>query len=225
MDVTSKARRGSRELIGHVLGLILFLFFVIGCARLPVPVQVMHEDHNLLIRTERVSSGKDYSHPLSLKADDIAKILSGISVQERPTSWPLRLFGKDTKPERLFSENQLQVLTPYLADGLRTAKPNERVAFALYAPGPNSAYERYVTSGWIAVRNSFFHVALEYVRSLQPRSPTRNYYPFYPEMPSAPPPSDVIFEPHEFWLVDPVDGDAAVQFRDYLRTVSANEGN
>lgn len=222
MDVTSKARRGRRGLIVHVWGLILFLYFVMGCARLPVPVQVMHEDQNLLIRTERVSNGKNYSHPLSLKADDVAKILSGFSVQERPTSWPLRLFGKDTTPERLFSQDQIQVLAPYLADGLRAAKPDERVAFALYTPGPNSAYERYVTSGWIVVRNPFFHIALEYVRSLQPRSPTHNYYPFYPEMPSTPPPSDVLFEPHEFWMADPVDGQAAVQFRDYLR--SAHEG-
>jgi hypothetical protein len=225
MDVPSKTHRRSRRLLAHVLRPILFLFFIIGCARLPVPIQVMHEDQNLLIRTERVSDVEGYSHPLSLKADDIVKILSGISAQERLASWPLRLFGKDTKPERLFSEGQIQVLAPYLADGLRAAKQNERVAFALYAPGPNSAYERYVTSGWIAVRDPFLHIALEYVRSLQPRSPTRNYYPFYPEMPSAPPPSDVFFEPHEFWMADPVDGNAAVQFRDYLRSASGNEGS
>lgn len=225
MAVRSKARSRNRGLIVSVFGSILFLFFAMGCARLPVPVEVMHEDQNLLIRTERISRGHDYSHPLSLKADDIAKILGGISGQERPDSWPLRLFGKDTKSERLFSEGQIQALAPYLADGLRAAKPDERVAFAVYAPGPNSAYERYVTSGWIAVRNPFFHLALEYVRSLQPRSPTRNYYPFYPEMPSAPPPSDVFFEPQEFWRVDPVDGNSAVQFRDYLRSTSGNEGS
>ncbi len=225
MNVPSKAFRGSQHLIVHVFLLSVLLLLTISCARLPVPVQVVYEDQSLLIRTERVSNSKDYSHPLSLKADDIAKILSGISVQERPASWPLRLFGKDTKPEHLFREDQIQALAPYLADGLRTAKPNERVAFALYAPGPNSAYERYVTSGWIAVRNPFFHIAIEYVRNLQPRSPTRNYYPFYPEMPPAPPASDVFFEPHEFWMADPVDGNAAVQFRDYLRTASGNEGS
>ncbi len=224
MDGTSNARRGSRHLLIHVLWPVLYLLFVNGCARLPVPVQVIHDDQSLLIRTERIPDGKDYSHPLSLKTDDLVQILSGISVQERPNSWPLRLFGKDTKPERLLSEDQIQVVAPYLVEGLRIAKPTERVAFALYAPGPNSAYERYVTSGWIAVRNSFFHIGLEYVRSLQPRSPTRNYYPFYPEMPSAPPPSDVIFEPHQFWMVDPVDENAAVQFRDYLRRASGNEG-
>lgn len=217
MDLPAKARKESRLFSLYVLGPILFSFFVMGCARIPVPVQVIHEDQNLLIRTEFVSSGTDYSHPISLKDEDIAKILSGISVQERPASWPARLFGKDTKPEPLLSKDQIQFLAPYLAEGLRAAKPDERVSFAVYVPGPNPAYERYVISGWIAVRNSFFHLAPEYVRSLQPRSPTRNYYPFYPEMPSAPPPSNVSFEPHEFWMADPVDGRTAIQFRDYLR--------
>ncbi len=226
MNVKLKAlrRKRSGHFIAHLFGPAVFLFLVISCARLPVPVQVIHEDSSLLIRTERVSSKDDYSQPLSLKADDIAKILSGISVQERKASWPLRLFGKPTKPDRLFSEDEIQVIAPFIADGLRTAKPNERVAFALYAPGLNPSYERFVTSGWIAVRSPFFHIALEYVRNLQPRSPARNYYPFYPEMPPAPPPYDVFFEPQEFWRTDPADGTSAIQFRDYLRTEPPNEG-
>jgi len=141
-------------------------------------------------------------------------------VQERPASWPLRLFGKTAEPDRLFRDDDIQRIAPYLADGLQAAKPNERVSFALYAPGPNPTYEHYVTSGWIAIRSPFFHIALDYVRNLQPRSPTHNYYPFYPEMPPTPPASDVLFELQEFWKIDPVDGDSAIQFRDYLRTVA-----
>lgn len=220
MNVISKALRGVGYLLVPVLGPAMFWLLAIGCARLPVPVQVIHEDQHLLIRTERVTGTGDYSHPIVLKAEDIARILKGISVQERPTSWPLRLFGKTAEPDRLFREDDIQAISPYLADGLQTAKPNERVSFALYAPGPNPTYERYVTSGWIAIRSPFFHVALDFVRNLQPRSPTRNYYPFYPEMPPAPPASDVLFEPQEFWRADPVDGNPAVQFRDLLRTVA-----
>ncbi|MDC8448000.1 MAG: hypothetical protein LV473_06560 [Nitrospira sp.] len=223
MNVTSNPLRGFGYLVVQVLRPAIFVLLAIGCARLPVPVQVIYEDQSLLIRTERVASKEEYSHPLSLTADDMAKILSGVSVQERPASWPLRLFGKVTKPERLFREDEIRALAPYLADGLRTAKPNERVTFGLYTPGPNPTYERYVTSGWIAVRDPFLHIALDYVRNLQPRSPTRSYYPFYPEMPSAPPPSDVFFEPQEFWRADPTDGNSAIQFRDYLRTAAPQD--
>lgn len=219
MNVTAEALRGIGYLTVHWFGPAVFSLLVIGCARLPVPVQVIHEDQSLLIRTERLTNKEDYSHPILLKPGDIAKILKGLSVQERPVAWPLRLFGKAAGPERLFREDHVQAIAPYLAEGLQVAKPNERVTFALYAPGPNPTYERFVTSGWIAIRDPFLHIALEYVRNLQPRSPTRNYYPFYPEMPPAPRTFDVFFEPQEFWGADPVDGNSAVQFRNYLRTV------
>jgi hypothetical protein len=220
MNVTSDTRWGRGRLIGSRLGLSMFCLLAIGCARLPVPVQVIHEDQSLVIRTERVAKDESYTHPISLKAADVAKLLKGMSWRERPSTWPLRLFGKTAAPERLLSDEELQALAPYLVEGLQAAKPNERVAFALYEPGLNPTYERIVTSGWIAVRDPFFHLALDYVRSLQPQSPTHSYYPFYPEMPPAPPPYEVFFEPQQFWMKDPADGTRAVQLRDYLRTVA-----
>ena len=225
MNVISKVLRGVGYLVVPLLGPAMLWLLAIGCARLPIPMQIIHEDQHLLIRTEQVASTGDYSHPIVLNAEDIARILKGISVQDRPTSWPLRLFGKTAEPGRLFRDDDIRDIAPYLANGLQAAKPNERISFALNAPGPNPNYEHYVTSGWIAIRGPFFHIALDYVRNLQPRSPTHNYYPFYPEMPPAPPASNVFFEPQEFWRADPVDGDPAVQFRDYLHTVAPqNEG-
>jgi hypothetical protein len=197
----------------------MFCLLAVGCARLPVPVEVVHEDQGLLIRTERVATDKSYTHPISLKAGDLARILRGISVQERHGSFPLQLYGKASGPERLFGEREIRAIAPYLAAGLQAAKPDQRVAFALYEPGSNPTYERIVTSGWIAVRAPFFHVAFAHVRSLQPISPTHSYFPFYPEMPPAPPPYDVFFEPQQFWMTDPADGTPAVQFSEYLRTV------
>jgi hypothetical protein len=185
-----------------------------------VPVEVIHEDQSLLIRTERVAIDKAYSHPISFNVDDLSKILRGISVQERPGSFPLQLYGKASEPERLFGEREIRAIAPYLATGLQAAKPDERVAFTLYEPGLNPTYERVVTSGWIAVRAPYFHIAFDYVRSLQPISPTRNYFPFYPEMPPAPPPYDVFFEPPQFWVMDPADSISGVQFREFLRSVT-----
>lgn len=223
MNVTSDTQDsqwGRGRLVGSRLGLAIFCLLAIGCARLPVPVQVIHEDRRLVIRTERVAKDEGYTHPISLKAVDVARVLKGMSSRERPSTWPLRLFGKTATPERLLRDEELQALAPYLVEGLQAAKPNERVAFALYEPGLNPIYERIVTSGWIAVRDPFFHVALDYVGSLQPQSPTRSYYPFYPEIPPAPPSYEVFFEPQQYWMKDPIDGTPAVQFRDYLRTVA-----
>jgi len=220
MNATSDTQWSHGRLVGSQLGLAMFCLLAIGCARLPVPVQVIHEDQRLVIRIERVAKDKEYAHPISLKAADVARVLKGMSFREQPASWPLSLFGKTAVPERLFQDEELQALAPYLVEGLQAAKPNERVAFALYEPGLNPTYERIVTSGWIAVRDPFFHVDIDYVRSLQPRSPTRSYYPFYPEVPPAPPPYELFFEPQQYWMKDPADGIPAIQFRDYLRTVA-----
>ena len=219
MNVTSATKWGCGRLVGNRLGLAMFCLLAIGCARLPVPIEVIHEDQRLVIRLERVAKDENYTHPISLKVADVAKVLKGMSLRERPT-WPLRLFGKTAIPERLLRDDELQALAPYLIEGLRTANPNERVAFALYEPGLNPTDERIVTSGWIAVRDPFFHVGLNYVRSLQPQSPTRGYYPFFPEIPPAPPSYEVLFEPQQNWMKDPIDGSPAVQFRDYLRAVA-----
>jgi hypothetical protein len=220
MNVTASTRWGRGLLVGSRLVLALFCLLAIGCARLPVPIQVIHEDQRMAIRIERVAKDESYTHPISLKVADVAKLLKGMSSREQPATWPLRLFGKTATPERLFRDEELQALAPYLVEGLRMANPNEWVAFALYEPGLNPSYERIVTSGWIAVRDPFFHVGLTYVRSLQPQSPTRGYYPFYPEVPPAPPPYELFFEPQQFWMKDPADGTSAVQFLDYLRTVA-----
>ena len=220
MNVAASTQWCRGFLVGSRLVLALFCLLAVGCARLPVPIQVIHEDQRMAIRIERVAKDGGYTHPISLKAADVAKLLKGMSSREQPTTWPLRLFGKTATPERLFRDEELQALAPYLVEGLRMANPNEWVAFALYEPGLNPTYERIVTSGWIAVRNPFFHVGLTYVRSLQPQSPTRGYYPFYPEVPPAPPSYELFFEPQQFWMKDPADGTSAVQFLDYLRTVA-----
>lgn len=220
MNVPSDTPWSHTCLPGPWCGLAMLCLLAVGCARLPVPIEVIHEDQSLLIRTERVATDKPYTHPTSFKADDLSRILRGISVQERPGSFPLQLYGRASEPERLFDEREIRAIVPYLAAGLQAAKPDERVAFALYEPGLNPTYERVVTSGWIAVRAPFFHIACDYVRSLQPISPSHNYSLFYPELPPAPPPYDVLFEPQQFWITDPADETSAVQFREYLRTVA-----
>jgi hypothetical protein len=224
MNVTANPQCGLGRFVGSRLGLALLCLLAIGCARLPVPIQVIHEDQGLAIRIEQVAKDEGYTHPISFQAADIAKVLKGLSAREQPSAWPLRLFGKTATSERLFRDEEFQALAPYIVEGLRMANPNERIAFALYEPGLNPTYERIVTSGWIAVRDPFFHISLDYVRNLQPQSLTHGYLPFYPEVPPAPPKYDVFFEPQQFWVKDPADGAAAVQFREYLHAITPPGG-
>jgi hypothetical protein len=199
-------------------GLATFCLIFTGCARLPVPTQVIHEDQRLMVRTEQVSPPPNYTHPISLSAEQLEAILKNLSVLEHPGSWPLRLSEQTARPEILFPESARHMLIPHLIEGLKTAMPNEHVAFALYTPGPNPTAGRFVTSGWIALRDPYFHIQVDYVRHLQPQSATASYYPFFRETPAYQPLYDIIFSPPRFWLEDPTDGMAAIHYRDFLRT-------
>ena len=68
MNVTAGTRWGRGLLVGSRLVLALFCLLAIGCARLPVPIQVIHEDQRMAIRIERVAKDEGYTHPISLKA-------------------------------------------------------------------------------------------------------------------------------------------------------------
>ena len=48
MNATSDTQWGRGHLVGSRLGLSMFCLLAIGCARLPVPVQVIHEDQRLV---------------------------------------------------------------------------------------------------------------------------------------------------------------------------------
>ncbi len=198
---------------------MLFCLLITDCARFPVPVESIHEDDQLVVTIEQLVKGERYTHPIVLNADDVAAVLEGVSVLEQPASWPLRLFNTTTGPERLFRRDDLRALASSLAEGLRRANPNERISFAIYEQGNNPAAERVVTSGWVAIRDPFFHVGIEYFRDLQPQRSTRSYYPFYQDLPSAPISYRLFLEPKQFLVADPADGIPAIHFRDYLRAV------
>jgi len=225
MEIDRWVNRAARGRAARAAGLAAFCLLAVGCARMPVPMQVIHEDQRLLVRVERVGKAVGYTQPIKLSVQDVATVLAGFSARERPATGLLRWFGKPAAPEPVFREDDIQALAPYLTEGLRAASPDERVAFALYGEGKNQAVERVVTSGWIAVRDPFFHVAIDSLRSLQPRTEVRGYNPYYPDLPPAPPAYDVYFEPTALWQQDPTDGTSAVHLRDLLRSAGKFGGN
>ncbi|HEY6289213.1 MAG TPA: hypothetical protein VIW48_07190, partial [Nitrospiraceae bacterium] len=71
MIVTASTPWGPGRLVGSRLGFALFCLLAIGCARLPVPIQVIHEDQRMVIGIERVAKDEGYTHPMSLKSADV----------------------------------------------------------------------------------------------------------------------------------------------------------
>jgi hypothetical protein len=71
------------------------------------------------------------SHPINLEPALLTQLLTGLEIHNeliRPHHYDMGLAGNEpTHP--LFSENQVQFLAPLLAEGLRTATPNQSIEY------------------------------------------------------------------------------------------------
>ena len=76
------------------------------------------------------------SHPINLEPALIARVLSGMQVQERQRSLQELLGGSSSVP--VFSEEEIQFLTPRIVKALTTASTGEAVAFQVTSPRQNS---------------------------------------------------------------------------------------
>lgn len=72
------------------------------------------------------------SHPITLEPALLARILQGLQIQERERVLQSLLAGSPS-PVSVFSEDQIHFLAPLIAEGLRTATPDQRVEYRLRA--------------------------------------------------------------------------------------------
>ncbi|WP_447972661.1 hypothetical protein [Nitrospira sp. Kam-Ns4a] len=188
-----------------------------GCARLPYTVRTVQEDRRVVVTIQREVGPAGYSHPVQLDPQDLARLLGSFSF--RPAQrLPLRWYAEETPPKKIFRQDELDALVPYLAEALRTAGPDERVHFLVLAPGINPAYERDTTGGWIAVRDPYFHFTLEHVHAQFPIRSQELWDLRYPALPPEPGTFLLYFEPNRFWSTDPVMGERGVLYRDFLKS-------
>ena len=202
-----------------MLGVTSMLFT--GCARLPYTTKVVYEGPQVKVALQHEVKPAGYSHPVQLTAQDVTAILRGFSLREEQRL-PLRWFAEEAPPKTLFREDELLLLSSYLVDGLRAAGPDERVHFALFAPGMNPADARSVTAGWIAVREPYLYLGMEYFHTEVPIRTNDNYYQNYPLLPPEPKTYLLFFEPGRFWVMDQT-GTRGLEYRPFLKAVPATE--
>jgi len=205
------------------LALLLLGLSVGGCARLPYTTYVVQKDPRVAVMIQHEVNPANYTHPIELSLDELGGILNGFSVREKKRL-PLRWFAEETPPQKIFRLDELQVLVPPLREALEKAGPDERVYFQLLAPGPNPAYDRDVTAGWIAVRDPYFYLALDYFHTKLPVRKFDRYDYNFPLVPEAPHAYLLYFEPGRFWVSEPTSGRHAADFRGFLRSGSAPIG-
>ena len=187
-----------------------------ACARLPYSTRVIADDPRVAVMLQRDVEPVSYSHPVQLSANEIAAILRGVSLREE-ARLPLRWYAEERPPKAVFREDEIALLAPGVADALAVARTDERVYFELRAPGMNPRYDQDVTAGWMAVREAYFHIAIEYFHAQQPLTRSSPYDYNYPTPRSAPGAFVLYFEPGRFWVLDPKTNRRAVEFQTFLQ--------
>ncbi|HXF92113.1 MAG TPA: hypothetical protein VNK46_05100 [Nitrospiraceae bacterium] len=220
-DVMSRRRplkqRGQQILTRVLLGIVLA---AAGCARLPYTTQVVQEDQRVLVVIQREVEPVGYTHPVKLSAQEIRSILKGFSIREKK-ALPLRWFAEEKPPQPLFREDELNVLVPHLSVALEKVGPSDRVAFSVFAPGFNPAAARDTTSGWIAVRDPYWHLTIDHFHVQLPTRKSDPYDPNYPLVPASPGDYLLTFEPGRFWIIDPATKARAVDYREFLKSAES----
>ena len=202
------------------LGTVLATGIVMtGCARLPYTTKTVHEDERVVVNVQREVQSRAYTHPVQLTATELVGVLKGFSIREQQRL-PLRWFAEEVPPKPLFRDDEAQALAPYLAEALQHVEGNERAHFEVRGPGNNPRYSRNVVAGWVAVRDSYLYLKVEYFHNQIPIRKSDNYDYNYPLNPPTPKDYILYFEPGRFWLTDD-QGTRAVEYRQFLKSGEA----
>jgi hypothetical protein len=187
-----------------------------GCARLPYTTKVVHEDQRVAVFLQQEVTPVASTTRVQLTSEQIAAILRGFSLREKHRL-PLRWFAEEAPPQKLFREDELQVLTPQLVAALQQIGPAERIYFKVFAPGMNPAYGRNVTGGWVVIHDRLFDLTVDYFHVQQPVKTTDPYDPNYPTPWTSPKTYLLFFEPGRFYRTDPTSDARGVDFREFLK--------
>lgn len=215
-------RKGTVEIDWRRAGVIAFALAwaagitMTGCARLPYTTKTVHEDERVVVNVQQEVEPRSYTHPIQLAGPEVAGMLRGFSIREQQRL-PLRWFAEEVPPRPLFREDEVQALAPYLAEALQHLGANERAHFEVRGPGSNPRYSRDVVAGWVAVRDPYLYLKIDYFHNQIPIRKSDNYDYNYPLTPPTPKNYILYFEPGRFWLTDDT-GARAVEYRQFLKS-------
>lgn len=211
--------RGSSRGTSVLALMLLWAVAATGCARLPYTTKTIHEDQRVVVAVQHDVQPQNYTHPLQLTGAELASLLRGFSIREQQRL-PLRWFAEEQPPKPLFREDELHALAPYLAQGFQQVGPNDRVHFEVRSPGFNPRYGRDTIAGWMAVRDPFLYMTIEYFHTQIPVRKSDDYDTNYPLPPPTPKEYLLYFEPGRFYTRDDKRV-PAVEFRQFLKSGEA----
>ncbi len=175
------------------------LLFCAGCAIPVVPYRAVYEDPVNYVRLEVDDAvlpewpPSAHAHPQAMGAEDVARILGGISVKEHRI-WLQKWLQGEAPLMPAFRPEELTLLSRQIAEAFAAAKPDERVTF--YLSQPQTSVKRVITTGGLYVHGTELHFILgnwQIVYGI----PTYGmiYDRRYPMRPTAAKGFDLFFEP------------------------------
>ena len=81
------------------------------------------------------------THPITLDPVLLAQVLKGIQVQDQGDHMVQKLLTGPSYPVPVFSDQHIQFLAPLLAEGLRTASPDQQIEYSVHTIYEGSGLE------------------------------------------------------------------------------------
>ncbi len=148
-----------------------------SCALVSPPGRVLYQQGRTVVLLEAdptIERQERNTHPAVIKPEQLAVTLRGIRIRSEPGIVE-SLLSLAPPAEAVFTEEELAMLAPVLADGLAQAGPSECVAFNLWSsvPGRRSS----PLSGYVAVRDSYLRLGLNDHPTVGRQDPADQYAP------------------------------------------------
>jgi hypothetical protein len=168
----------STRKLSHSRSLLLALLYFVGtaCGTTAPTGKVLFDDPRGTVSLQTISDKSiQATHPINLEPALLAQLLRGMGIQYQEHGLQKMIVGQ-SPPVPVFSEDQIQFLAPLLAQGLRTATPDQSVEYRVQATRKGIALESPITettAGSLYAYGRSLYVTLSQYRYAASRTDTR----------------------------------------------------
>lgn len=168
----------STRKLSHSRSLLLALicFVDTACGTTAPTGKVLFDDPRGTVSLQTISDKSiQATHPIKLEPALLAQLLRGMGIQYQEHGLQKMIVGQ-SPPVPVFSEDQIQFLAPLLAQGLRTAAPDQFVDYRVQATHKGYALESSITettAGSLYAYGRSLYVTLSQYRYAASRTDTR----------------------------------------------------
>ena len=143
----------------QALSAILLLNVMIGCSWTPrVETSIYEGQQGRIYLTTVTKEPFEANHPVTIQTETLAKVLRGLQIRESKRLLQQVLSG-EAKPQQVFTEEQIEMLTPELKKAFSQVTPEEQVV--IESPGNIEKDIRAIKSAMF-VQGDDLHITMDF---------------------------------------------------------------